>query len=470
MTGTGDSLTPRTVVAYLDRYIVGQDKAKRAVAVALRNRIRRRRLPEELAREVSPKNILMVGPTGVGKTEIARRLARLVEAPFVKVEATKFTEVGYVGRDVESMIRDLVEASVQMVRRRLIEEVQEPAARAAEERILDALLPRPKTEAAVPDFLRLFGAGRETPPPAASPAPPEPEVREGTREKLRELLRAGKLDGRSVEVEVPEGSRVGMTLMGAGGLEEMGLNLGELLGGLMPKRTKRKTVTVEEARRLLQAEEAEKLVDQEAVVREAVAKAEQEGILFVDEIDKIAGGGSGHGGPDVSREGVQRDLLPIVEGCVVQTKYGPVQTDHMLFIAAGAFHKTKPSDLVPELQGRLPIRVELQPLREEDLVRILGEPESSLVRQYEALLGTEGVRLRFEESGLRALAALAARMNRDLEDIGARRLHTLLEQLLEEISFQAPETEEQDVTVDAPYVEGRLGPLSEDREARKYLL
>ena len=462
-----DALTPSMVVAYLDRYIVGQDKAKKAVAVALRNRIRRRRLPEELAREVAPKNILMVGPTGVGKTEIARRLARLVEAPFVKVEATKFTEVGYVGRDVESMIRDLMEASVQMVRRRLVEEVQEEAARRAEERILDALLPRPKTEGATtPDFLRLFGVGQQAP---AAPEPPAPEVREGTREKLRELLRSGKLDGRTVEVEVPESSRVGMTLLGAGGLEEMGVNLGELLGGLMPKRSKKKTVSVEEARRLLQAEEAEKLVDQESVVREALSKAEEEGILFVDEIDKIAGGGSSHGGPDVSREGVQRDLLPIVEGCVVQTKYGPVRTDHMLFIAAGAFHKTKPSDLVPELQGRLPIRVELQPLREEDLMRILVEPESSLVRQYEALLGTEGVRLRFEESGLRALSILAARMNRDLEDIGARRLHTLLELLLEEVSFQAPETAS-DVTVDGSYVEGRLGPLTEDREVRKYLL
>ncbi len=466
-----EELTPGEIVAYLDRYVVGQTKAKRAVAIALRNRMRRRHLPEELAREIAPKNILMVGPTGVGKTEIARRLARLVEAPFVKVEATKFTEVGYVGRDVESLVRDLVESAVQMEKRRRTEEAQEGAMAAAEERLLDALLPspRPSRRGGVPDFARLLGsldgAGEEDPSPEEEPRS------SATRERLREMLREGRLEGREVDVEVTESPRTGMPLLGNMGMEEMGINLGEMLGNLLPKRVRRTRMKVAEARRVFQAEEAEKLVDMETVLREALSRAQEEGIVFLDEIDKIAAGEGGRGGgPDVSREGVQRDLLPIVEGCVVQTKYGPVHTDHVLFIAAGAFHKVKPSDLVPELQGRLPLRVELDSLGEEDLFRILQEPESSLVGQYQALLGVEGVVLSFDEEALREVASFAARMNAEMENIGARRLQTILELLLEEISFDAHARRGETVVVDASLVRRRLEGVISDGDLRKYLL
>ncbi|MDO9508390.1 MAG: ATP-dependent protease ATPase subunit HslU [Thermovirgaceae bacterium] len=466
-----EALTPKAIVAYLDRYIVGQDKAKRAVAIALRNRIRRRRLPEEMAREIAPKNILMVGPTGVGKTEIARRLSQLVHAPFIKVEATKFTEVGYVGRDVESMIRDLVERSVQMVKQRRIEEVREEAVSRAKERILDALIPPRKVQEKVSDFMHLFSGQ----PPKQEAVPTEEDERAerqrlSTRERLRQMLDDGKLEGREIEIEISESAQVGIPVMGAPGMEEMGINLGEMLSGIFPKKKKRKTVTVEVARKMLEAEEAEKLVDHDAAAQEALEKAQQDGIVFIDELDKVASAGSGHSGPDVSREGVQRDLLPIVEGCTVNTRYGPVRTDHILFIAAGAFHKMKPSDLVPELQGRLPLRVELNPLSEEDLARILVEPEHSLLDQYKALLSTEDVVLTFTDEAISEIASLAARMNRETEDIGARRLHTMMENLLEDIQFDASELSGQEANVDGPLVRQRLERLVADTDVRKYLL
>lgn len=460
-----ETLTPAKIVHTLNRYIVGQDKAKRAVAIALRNRIRRRWLAADLSEEIAPKNILMVGPTGVGKTEIARRLASFVDSPFIKVEATKFTEVGYVGRDVESMIRDLAEAAIQMVKNRRVEEVQPQARVRAEERLLDALLPRPRKEPAMQDFMKtLMGGGAEKEEPSVSQEPSS-----GTRERLREMLLAGKLDEREVEIEVSEPQQLGFPLMG-GGMEGMAINLGEVLGGLMPRKMRRRKMTVSEALKVLQAEEAEALVDMEAVAREALEKAEEEGIVFLDELDKIAASGGGGQGPDVSREGVQRDLLPIVEGSTVQTKYGPLRTDHVLFIAAGAFHKVKPSDLVPELQGRFPLRVELQPLSAEDLARILVEPEHSLVRQYQALMETEGVEVTFEEDAIREIAEVAARMNQEMEDIGARRLHTIMEILLEEVSFSAPDMQGIRVNVDVPFVRSRLEPLAADTDIRKYLI
>ena len=468
--GERNGLTPSAIVAYLDRFIVGQGKAKRAVAVALRNRMRRRLLEESLAREVAPKNILMVGPTGVGKTEIARRLAGLVDAPFVKVEATKFTEVGYVGRDVESMIRDLVEASLQTVKARRLEEVKAPAADRAEERLLDALLPSPRRLSQVPDFFRSFMGGRQEEPEEPVETEDEAERRRNTKERLREMLRKGKLEGRDVEIEVTQSAAAGMPLMGGAGLEEMGINIGEMLGGLLPRKSKRRRVTVAEARRLLEMEEAEKLIDMESVVKEALSKAQEEGIVFIDELDKVASGEGRSSGPDVSREGVQRDLLPIVEGSAVSTKYGTVRTDHILFIAAGAFHRVKPSDLVPELQGRFPIRVELDSLEEKDLARILVEPENSLVRQYEALLATEEVALSFEEEAVGAIASFAARINGEMENIGARRLHTLMEHLLEEVSFGAPDMAGTSIVIDGAFVRSRLEALAGDADIRRYLL
>jgi ATP-dependent HslUV protease ATP-binding subunit HslU len=461
-------LTPRRIVEYLDRYIVGQEKAKKSVAIALRNRIRRRNLPQEIAKEVAPKNILMVGPTGVGKTEIARRLAELVKAPFVKVEATKFTEVGYVGRDVESIIRDLAESAVAMVKKRKIEEVQTPAAERAEQRLADALLPGSEKKNSIPDFMKIFGGGRER-EESPQPTPEEDRVRESTRRKLLTLLQEGKLDDREVEIDVTESQSVGIPLLGGAGMDSMGINIGDMLGGLLPKKTKRRRMKVAEARRLLRAEEAEKLVDMDAVVREALEKAAEEGIVFIDEIDKVAAKGGGSG-PDVSREGVQRDLLPIVEGSPVPTKYGTLNTDHILFITAGAFSSVKPSDLVPELQGRFPIRVELQPLTREDLARILVEPENSLLRQYTALLGTEDVRLEFDEDSVQEIALLAERMNGEMENIGARRLHTMIEQLLEEISFDAPESGTRSYDIGADFVRERLAPLISDSDIRRYLL
>lgn len=465
-------MTPRAVVAYLDRYVIGQDKAKRSVAIALRSRIRRRALPEDLRAEIVPKNILMVGPTGVGKTEIARRLAKLVDAPFIKVEATKFTEVGYVGRDVESMIRDLVETSFQMIRGRRIEDVQDAARKLAEERVLDALLPGKKRERpVVMDLIKMFGMSDDEPREQKSDAADEPASSEHTREKMRDMLLEGKLDAREVDIDVEERSSAGIGLIG--GMEEMGMNIGEVLGGMLPKKTSRKRMRVDDALRVVQAEEAEKLLDVESIGREAIAKAEEEGIVFIDEIDKItSGSGAGHSGPDVSREGVQRDLLPVIEGTAVKTKYGMVRTDHILFIAAGAFSSSKPSDLAPELQGRLPIRVELDALSRGDLVRILTEPEHSLVKQYAALIGTEGTELVFTDEAVETVAEYAAAMNRDMENIGARRLHAMMEQILEEVSYDAgdPQTANRRVEITPEFVRGRLDALVSDSDARKYLL
>ena len=459
------ALTPSRVIEYLDRYIVGQEKAKRAVAVALRNRLRRRLLPPEMAREVMPKNILMVGPTGVGKTEIARRLATLVHAPFIKVEATKFTEVGYVGRDVESMIRDLVEFAVTMVRRRMLEDVQGPALERAEQRLVDVLLPRSEKKFSVPDFMKVFGAGADT----EEERPAEEEHgQETTRAKLLAMLRDGRLNDREVDVEVSDNSAA-IPVLGGAGMDSVGINLNEMLSGILPKRSKKRRMKVKEALRVFQGEEAEKLIDSDALAQEALEKVQEDGIVFLDELDKVVARG-GAAGPDVSREGVQRDLLPIVEGSVVQTRYGPVRTDHILFIAAGAFSGVKPSDLIPELQGRFPIRVELQPLSWENLQQILTEPENSLLKQYSALIATEGTELRFTEDATREIAELASRMNAEMEDIGARRLHTMLEQLLEEISFSVCDAPTERIEIDADMVRERLNGLVEDRDIRRYLL
>ncbi len=448
-----DELTPREIVIELDKYIVGQNLAKKAVAIALRNRVRRQKLPPELAEEILPKNILMIGPTGVGKTEIARRLARLAGCPFVKVEASKYTEVGYVGRDVESMVRDLVETSIDMVREEKLDEVAERAEQSAEERLLDLLLP-------------------SSPIPADANPAGEAQRREQlqrTRDKLRAQLREGKLDQRMVEVEVRERAMPAFEIVTNQGVEEMDINVKDMLSGFFGQQKKKRKMTVAEAFDYLIQEEENRLIDMDQVTRLAVDRVEQMGILFIDEIDKIAGREAGHG-PDVSREGVQRDILPIVEGTTVNTRYGMVRTDHVLFIAAGAFHTTKPSDLIPELQGRFPIRVELSSLTEGDFVRILTEPKNALIKQYIALLDTEGLKLSFSDDAIATIARFAAKVNEQTENIGARRLHTILEKVLEEISFEAPEMKKKTVKVDAAYVQKQLANIVKDQDLSRYIL
>ena len=452
-TTSAGALTPREIVRELDKYIVGQTRAKRAVAIALRSRMRRQKLPPEMAEEVAPKNILMIGPTGVGKTEIARRLARLAQSPFIKVEASKFTEVGYVGRDVESMVRDLAELAVDMVRAERLAEVHEKAVRNAEERLLDLLLPPTPAP----------------PPPAGADAPVATEHAQRTREKFREQLHSGRLDNRVVDVDVREKAFPSFEIVSGSSVEEIDINIKDMLPGLFQGRTRHRRLRVPEALEYLRHEEEQKLVDMESVGRAAVERVEQAGIIFVDEIDKIAGRENVHG-PDVSREGVQRDILPIVEGTTVNTKYGMVRTDHILFIAAGAFHVSKPSDLIPELQGRFPIRVELEPLGKEEFVQILTEPKNALVKQYMALLMTEGIDLTFERDAIDRIADYATLVNERTENIGARRLHTVMEKLLDEISFEAPELTEKVIRIDAAYVDRMLADIAKDEDLSRYIL
>ena len=449
---TVEALTPRQIVAELDKHVVGQGRAKRAVAIALRNRTRRQKLSAELAEEIAPKNILMIGPTGVGKTEIARRLAKLAQSPFIKVEASKYTEVGYVGRDVESMVRDLTELAVDMIREERVAEVRERARQSAEERVLDLLLP---------------------------PLPPAPgfdeqaasirEQAQRTREKLREQLRDGRLDSKQVEIDVREKSFPSFEIIAGSSVEEVDINVKDMLPGLFQGRTRKRKLAVPDALQALAQEEEQKLVDMETVARAAVDRVQQSGIIFIDEIDKVAGREGGHG-PDVSREGVQRDILPIVEGTTVNTKYGMVKTDHILFIAAGAFHVSKPSDLIPELQGRFPIRVELEALGRQDFVRILTEPKSALVKQYTALLSTEEVAIRFTEGAIGRIADFAALVNDRTENIGARRLHTVMEKLLDEVSFEAPDMTEKDITIDEAYVDRMLADIVRNEDLSRYVL
>ncbi len=441
-----ENFTPREIVSELDKYIVGQKDAKRSVAIALRNRWRRQQVPESLRDEIAPKNIIMIGPTGVGKTEIARRLAKLAQAPFLKVEASKYTEVGYVGRDVESMIRDLAELAINMVKGEESKKVQSKAEDQAEERLLDLLLPR-------------AGKGGHK----------EVEDQQATREKLRKLLKAGKLNERTVEIEVTDRGLPMVEIFTASGMEEMDINIKEMFGGLFPKKKKQRRVKVPEALSLLVQEEAQKLIDMDAVVKQAIERVEQSGIIFVDEIDKVAGRETSYG-PDVSREGVQRDILPIVEGTTVMTKYGMVKTDHILFIAAGAFHVSKPSDLIPELQGRFPIRVELDSLGKDEFIRILTEPENALIKQYTALMETEGVRLEFREDGIAEIASMAALINERTENIGARRLYTMMERMLDEISFDAPDLAGKSVVIDSKYVKERLQDFVQDEDLSRYIL
>ncbi|MEW6523420.1 MAG: ATP-dependent protease ATPase subunit HslU [Bacillota bacterium] len=464
-------LTPRHIVEELDKYVVGQTAAKRAVAVAVRNRLRRQRIPADFQEEVVPKNILMIGPTGVGKTEMARRLSRLVNAPFIKVEATKFTEVGYVGRDVESIVRDLVEASVRMVKTEYAERVKESAQERADERLLDIIAPPPRRKGGFKNPFQALLSMDDADDPGEGQDDYEEEVRRSRsrRRHTREALESGALENELVEIEVEDNATPVVEVFDGSGIQEMGINFQELLGGMLPKRKKKRRVTVREARRLLANEEAQKLVDMDAAVSEAIQRAEQLGIVFIDELDKVAGRES-MVGPDVSREGVQRDILPIVEGSTVNTKYGPVRTDHMLFIAAGAFHMSKPSDLIPELQGRFPVRVELDPLTAGDFVRILSEPQNSLIKQYQALLATEGIELVFTPAAVDEIAAIAYRVNEQGENIGARRLHTVMEKLLEDLAFAAPEIPEKRVIIDREEVTKKLAGIAGNRDLAKYVL
>jgi len=454
-------LRPRDIVAELDKYIIGQDNAKRAVAIALRNRWRRQQVPEELRDEIAPKNIIMIGPTGVGKTEIARRLAKLAQSPFLKIEASKFTEVGYVGRDVESMIRDLTELAIKQVKDEESEKVQARSREIAEEKILDLLLPPSPRRSP----RHATGSGPETSSETAVPS----ESAAATREKLRRMLREGLLNDREVELEITQQNLPVVEIFSASGLEEMDINIKDMFGNLFPKKTKKRKVKIPEALDIISREEAQKLIDMDAVTKMAIQRVEQSGIIFLDEIDKIASRDHTHG-PDVSREGVQRDLLPIVEGSTVTTKYGMVKTDHILFIASGAFHISKPSDLIPELQGRFPIRVELHSLGKQDFIRILTEPQNALIKQYRALMATEGVNLVFCDDAIARIAEIATLVNEKTENIGARRLHTIMEKLLEDISFEGPELEGREIVIDAEYVSRKLNELTANEDLSRYIL
>ncbi len=461
-----EQLTPRMIVDHLDKYIVGQAQAKRAIAVALRNRYRRSRLPEGMIEEVVPKNILMIGPTGVGKTEIARRIAKLTGAPFIKVEATKFTEVGYVGRDVESMVRDLVETAIRMVKSEKMEAVKDKAEKLANEAIVNILVPsRKQTSGFKNPFEMLFGAGQQTQQQSHDP---EEASLEQQRRQVAFQVAAGQLEDQMIEIEVEDQSPSMFDLFQVPGAEQMGMQMQDMLGNFLPKRTKKRKLRIKEARKVLIQQEAQKLVDMDEVIQESIHRAEQHGIIFIDEIDKIAG--KDGRGPDVSREGVQRDILPIVEGSTVMTKYGPVKTDYILFIAAGAFHMAKPSDLIPELQGRFPIRVELTSLSVEDFVRILTEPKNALIKQYTALLETEGIKIEFTEDAIREIAKLATEVNQSTDNIGARRLHTMLEKLLEDLSFEAPDIHLELVKITPEYVRDKLSGIVENRDLSRYIL
>lgn len=464
-------LKPIEIVRELDKYIIGQDKAKRSVAIALRNRWRRRHVEEDLQDEISPKNIIMIGPTGVGKTEISRRLANLTDSPFFKVEASKFTEIGYVGRDVESMIRDLVELTVNRMKDQAEEEVMDKAEKMAEEKVLDLLLPKTPVKAVKPVEEEEEQASIEDllEEKQVEPVPEEPVVPDKTREKLRKMLQEGKLDNRMVDIDVTDQQGPMIEIFSTMGMEDIGMNIRDMMSNMMPKNTKRRKVTVEEALDILTDQEAQNLVDMDKVVDKAVEMVEQSGIIFIDEIDKVTGNHSGSG-PEVSREGVQRDLLPIVEGSSVPTKYGIVKTDHILFIASGAFHTSKPSDLIPELQGRFPIRVELDSLGQKEFIRILTEPQNALLLQYIALLRTEGVNLTFDDSSVAEIARIAEEVNSRTENIGARRLHTLMEYLLEDILFKAPDVEEKNVTIDSEFVKERLKDVVADEDLSRYIL
>lgn len=462
------ALTPRQIVEELDKYIIGQRKAKKSVAVALRNRYRRSLLPENVREEIIPKNILMIGPTGVGKTEIARRLARLVGAPFVKIEATKFTEVGYVGRDVESMVRDLVETAIRMVKAEQMEKVQDRAKDMAEERLVELLAPSPKAAKSFKNPLEMIFGGNE--PVQETKGEEEQESIRARRRQIRRELEAGQLEEHIVEVEVEDSGPTMFDVFSGSGVEQMGMNMQEMFGQFMPKKKKKRRLPVKEARKLLVHEEAQKLIDMDEVVQISIDRAENSGIIFIDEIDKIASGGRGGAGPDVSREGVQRDILPIVEGSTIVTKYGPVKTDYILFVAAGAFHISKPSDLIPELQGRFPIRVELADLTEEDFYLILTEPKNALTKQYTSLLETEGIKVEFSEEAIREIARLAADVNNQTDNIGARRLHTILEKLLEDLSFEAPDINMEHIMITPAYVREKLSGIVKNKDLSQYIL